>query len=638
MDQPRIFISSTAQDLAPYRARTLHAIIAAGLAPEDMVHWPASASDPVAASVEKVKSAQAVILIVAHRYGHVPDGQSLGITQLEYQTAIRHGIPVLPFVIDPKHPWPIEDVDFENAHSLRAFKADLEKRHIVSWFTTPDSLAGLVVQSLASLGQKRRVQRSFPPSVRVTPVHHASKLAIVPDVSVPVGNAEDGLPLVAYVERSKELEALFTESDLKRPDFSAEFPDRVVEELRAALSEPNRLRTVQLKTGSEQLLYVSRKNLSELFDSLLASLIERSRRANAYRRLPGHPDQHESPGNFRRHPNGQQESQGSLQSYGGLNRFLGISLQGPTLYCVGRRAGEWVEWRSFETESLCGTFPEDEFVIWGPTTFKGKLSEYVDAIQRYAFDNMNSQGMLTHTVEFLIRRQSVCRTIVEVVKAAMAHHSQFARIHGDLKPANVLLTEGRPRLIDGFDVAEGQVSPGCTPGWSAPEQILGEPVAYSTDCYSLACMMLTCLGGDMIGELTTYKVPPSTGVSTIEVLRNPVPYIEASDALSSQARRAWSAALRPFFRFDPAERASCEALVHVLESLLEQHPASGTVSLQLPSTIVAAVFEDGRHAAARLLRDDMVLLGDGVGPMQSPAVRPCPSEGRPATLRPPPFR
>jgi hypothetical protein len=55
-----------------------------------------------------------MILLVAHRYGVVPVGESKSIVHLEYEMAVAHSIPVLAFFLDPTFPWPPDFVDIEH--------------------------------------------------------------------------------------------------------------------------------------------------------------------------------------------------------------------------------------------------------------------------------------------------------------------------------------------------------------------------------------------------------------------------------------------------------------------------------------------------------------------------------------------
>jgi len=93
------------------------------------------------------------------------------------------------------------------------------------------------------------------------------------------------------------------------------------------------------------------------------------------------------------------------------------------------------------------------------------------------------------------------------VLSAIAHAHANLIVHRDIKPANVLVSrEGQVKLLD-FGIAkllEEQPRTGeltleahraLTPGYCAPEQLLGQPITTATDVYALGVLLYLLLSG-----------------------------------------------------------------------------------------------------------------------------------------------
>jgi len=77
-------ISSTVRDLPEHREKVRDACLHQGVMPSMMEYWPALDADGVTASLQKVDAAEIYIGVFAHRYGYVPKGHNVSITELEY--------------------------------------------------------------------------------------------------------------------------------------------------------------------------------------------------------------------------------------------------------------------------------------------------------------------------------------------------------------------------------------------------------------------------------------------------------------------------------------------------------------------------------------------------------------------------
>src|SRR5574341_1126181 len=92
-------ISSTALDLPEHRRSMIEACQRLGFFPIAMEYLPARDADAIRVSLELVDKADLYIGIFAWRYGHIPEGQDISITEIEFNRASERKIPILVFVI-----------------------------------------------------------------------------------------------------------------------------------------------------------------------------------------------------------------------------------------------------------------------------------------------------------------------------------------------------------------------------------------------------------------------------------------------------------------------------------------------------------------------------------------------------------
>ena len=100
---PQVFISSTCEDLGSYRAAAREAAIRAGFYPDMSDDWAAKDTLPLDECLAKVAGDDVLVVIVAHRFGWVPEDQPgaeadrNSITWLECEAAKAQGMRVLAF-------------------------------------------------------------------------------------------------------------------------------------------------------------------------------------------------------------------------------------------------------------------------------------------------------------------------------------------------------------------------------------------------------------------------------------------------------------------------------------------------------------------------------------------------------------
>lgn len=78
----KIFVSSTYLDLKEYRDKARKAIEESENEFIGMETFQSHTHEPLEFCPEKVEECDALVLIVAYRYGNIPDGQTISITQL----------------------------------------------------------------------------------------------------------------------------------------------------------------------------------------------------------------------------------------------------------------------------------------------------------------------------------------------------------------------------------------------------------------------------------------------------------------------------------------------------------------------------------------------------------------------------
>lgn len=144
-----------------------------------MEDFTASTSFPLKRVLKLVREADAYVLIVAWRYGFIPDCSDVpdlpvtddpspkSITEWEYIAAMeKPDRPILPFILSETAPWPPQNMDGFNPQSaldlgslerVQSFRAKLMRNHIVSFFSREDELEALVGAAVTSARLSRGV-------------------------------------------------------------------------------------------------------------------------------------------------------------------------------------------------------------------------------------------------------------------------------------------------------------------------------------------------------------------------------------------------------------------------------------------------------------------------------------------------
>lgn len=173
--KPVVMISSTARDLPVHRKQVQDACVRAGCDYVWMETLPAADADAVEVSMQMVDDADFYVGIFAHRYGYVPAGSKISVTEMEYDRAVKNGIPRLLFFIDDAHPITIEMVENgDGAPKLKAFKERIGVERVGAFFKSAEELRTLVLHALQTAAPPPAARTSWTASVRypLQPARH----------------------------------------------------------------------------------------------------------------------------------------------------------------------------------------------------------------------------------------------------------------------------------------------------------------------------------------------------------------------------------------------------------------------------------------------------------------------------------
>lgn len=145
---PRVYVSSTYQDLKDCRRAIRLALQRMDLDDITMETYTAGEERPVDRCLDDVRSADIYIGVLAWRYGFVPAGGDISITELEYRAAGEAGIPRLIFVLDSDAPWPRSAMD-KDSTQIKAFRDHVLDAHVRDSFTSAEDLRAKVAEAVS---------------------------------------------------------------------------------------------------------------------------------------------------------------------------------------------------------------------------------------------------------------------------------------------------------------------------------------------------------------------------------------------------------------------------------------------------------------------------------------------------------
>ncbi len=127
--------------------------------------------------MDLVDQADIYLGVFAFRYGYVPKGHEVSITEMEYKRAVERGIPRLIFLMHGDHPVKSADVETgEGAIKLEKFRQRVGQERVVNYFKSPADLRANVIDSLSHQARTMSVNRGTQASE--SPQYHRQPLGL----------------------------------------------------------------------------------------------------------------------------------------------------------------------------------------------------------------------------------------------------------------------------------------------------------------------------------------------------------------------------------------------------------------------------------------------------------------------------
>ena len=159
----RAFLSSTFSDLKQHRRMLIETLQRVGdIDVLTMEHFGSNPQSPIEMCRNKVCESDVYVGFFGWKYGSLVPSSRYSMTEFEYRTAITEYIPTYLYLLSPDVAITPDQIERgAGGRRLERLKKEMQVRHTVQDFTTPEDLSRLVV---ADLSRHKRSTKQRPPS------------------------------------------------------------------------------------------------------------------------------------------------------------------------------------------------------------------------------------------------------------------------------------------------------------------------------------------------------------------------------------------------------------------------------------------------------------------------------------------
>ncbi|CAN5157565.1 hypothetical protein BH23BAC1_BH23BAC1_26870 [soil metagenome] len=170
----KAFLSSTYIDLIEHRKLAAEVLERLGQEVGRMEVFGARPEEATKACFSEIEACDIFVGIYAHRYGYVPPGTQISITEAEYDHAIEHKKLMFCFMVDEDYPWPPKMIEeHPGKFKFHNFKQRIGEFLVRDTFTSPEVLAFKIASSIGRY--LTQLNQASPNSIRKDSAHQGFK-------------------------------------------------------------------------------------------------------------------------------------------------------------------------------------------------------------------------------------------------------------------------------------------------------------------------------------------------------------------------------------------------------------------------------------------------------------------------------